>query len=195
MTILQQNDLLSIFLANSYIDISDSISTCITSDNKNYAQVVATILAFKNDKRLCTNDLLRTIIFKHGRIDPDGRICSTIPSYNKYYEELKSLVKANELIAEQQNDLLSALIRRSEINRNDGAITANTILINRKHFKTLMLLLANNDKNLQINNSLKAFLKHCNLKFDGVCWFVIEPYDENYEEVRKLIEENMSNAQ
>lgn len=99
MAILQQNELLSIFLANSYIDISDSISTCITSDNKNYAQVVATILAFKNDK------------------------------------------------------------------------------------------------NLQINNSLKAFIKHCSLKFDGVCWFVIEPYDENYEEVRKLIEENMSNAQ
>ncbi len=193
MTTQQQNDLLKIFIASSYIDIDDSIFTHITSANKKYAQLVATILDFENDKNPAVTDLLKTIIIKYGWISSDGSIWSHIPPYNKYYEVLKTLIKEKEVLAQQQKELLNILIRNSKINNNDDTITIRIIFTNKKHFNTLMLLLTNDDKKLCSNNLLEAFLEHCNLGFDGTFWSVVHTYDEYYEEVKKLVKERKSN--
>ena len=149
MTTQQQSELLGIMIDNSYIDIDDSIFTHITSANKNYAQLVATILDFENDKNPAVTDLLKTIIIKYGRISSDGSIWSHIPPYNKYYEVLKTLIKKKEKLAQQQRELLNILIRNSKIDNNDDTITIRIIFTNKKHFNTLMLLLTNNDKTMQ----------------------------------------------
>jgi len=91
MTTRQNKLLLNLIIDNSYISPTDTIWSCITLDNKNYAQVAAMIIAFEKDKKPCTNYLLKTII-EHGWINCNGTIWSCIQEDNKNYEKIKAMI-------------------------------------------------------------------------------------------------------